>query len=470
MAGLPASHRARRWDVLVLGGALPGLVAAIRLAREGARVLVAEEEGATRGLSILREPFLLPGPSSAGVLDACLEALGVGLRERRAFETRPLSHQVILPDARIDVGPGVRTAAEWVAWGLAKPEAARDLARGLEEAARAEIAAMLKSPVVRPPRRLARLKTPAAGAAAADPMRHLRGLPGELLEATPELAPVLAAELRALGDHAGAAPSPEARARLLGAALLGGGTFHEKGLGLRALLRERLQALHGEFRGLDAPFEFVRLGEHPGIARRGPGDAWLGRLVLVNAPPARLAAALESFDAPVPGFLKDAPAITHRRLKIHLRALREVVPEGMAERAILVGDPAEPDGPGTVALSWHASQRGTRYREAVARVVVPDEPDAWEDAAERVETALARLMPFSANRFKRAPLADPPLWDDEGALADPDPGSAWPAPAPLRAARDSVFVVPREAHAALGTEGDLLLGWRLGDALAELLR
>jgi flavin-dependent dehydrogenase len=51
MRGLPPiasaeSFRVRRWDALVLGGALPGLVAAVRLAKRGARVLMLEEDRA----------------------------------------------------------------------------------------------------------------------------------------------------------------------------------------------------------------------------------------------------------------------------------------------------------------------------------------------------------------------------------------------------------------------------------------
>ena len=45
MRGLPSIEqsgriRTRRWDAVVLGGALPGLIAAIRLGMNGARVLL----------------------------------------------------------------------------------------------------------------------------------------------------------------------------------------------------------------------------------------------------------------------------------------------------------------------------------------------------------------------------------------------------------------------------------------------
>ena len=61
-----AHHRARRWDVVVLGGALPGLVAAVRRGMAQLRVLVVEEESAARAPVLSREPFFLTGGGSDG--------------------------------------------------------------------------------------------------------------------------------------------------------------------------------------------------------------------------------------------------------------------------------------------------------------------------------------------------------------------------------------------------------------------
>ena len=82
MRGLPATSgrnalRTRRWDALILGGALPGLITAIQLGRRGARVLVIEEESSLRSHPALHEPFLMTGSSSRGVLGSCLRELGV---------------------------------------------------------------------------------------------------------------------------------------------------------------------------------------------------------------------------------------------------------------------------------------------------------------------------------------------------------------------------------------------------------
>ena len=76
MRGFPAiasseTHRVRRWDVLMLGAALPGLIAAVRLGQRGLRVLVLEERAA-EGDDFAREPFLLIDAESHGLLAECL--------------------------------------------------------------------------------------------------------------------------------------------------------------------------------------------------------------------------------------------------------------------------------------------------------------------------------------------------------------------------------------------------------------
>src|SRR3972149_5623246 len=59
-----AGTRARRGDAIVLGGALPGLVAAIRLGQRGHRVLVVEE-GAAAGLPAHPRYHFFPGAPAA---------------------------------------------------------------------------------------------------------------------------------------------------------------------------------------------------------------------------------------------------------------------------------------------------------------------------------------------------------------------------------------------------------------------
>ena len=125
MRGLPAvepgaSQRMRRWDAVVLGGALPGLVAAVRLGMRGERVLVLEEDAALSAFAGLREPFLMTGGDGDGVLAACLRALGVPMIDRRRLDSDACAYQIVYPGARVDVGDPAATIEELVAWKIGR--------------------------------------------------------------------------------------------------------------------------------------------------------------------------------------------------------------------------------------------------------------------------------------------------------------------------------------------------------------
>jgi hypothetical protein len=75
-------------------------------------------------------------------------------------------------------------------------------------------------------------------------------------------------------------------------------------------------------------------------------------------------------------------------------------------------------------------------------------------------------MPFSRGGFVRQ-RAPEPVWDSDALLADPAPGSGWPGDCDLRrSSRPPVYSLDRASVAALGFEGEVLLGWRAGDAIA----
>ena len=116
MRGFPAleksqSHRVRRWDALVLGGALPGLIASIALARRGCRVLMLEDSRTARSYAGLREPFHLCGAGAEGILGAALRGLGLPLIDQRRFRTTPEPLQVVTPEARIRLDAAAGAAA-----------------------------------------------------------------------------------------------------------------------------------------------------------------------------------------------------------------------------------------------------------------------------------------------------------------------------------------------------------------------
>jgi hypothetical protein len=453
-----ANVRARRWDAIVLGGALPGLVAAARIAMTQQRVLLVEEEAVARSFAPLRDPFFLGGARTGGVLEACLRELTLPLIERRRIEPDPIAYQVVFPQARLDVGEPELTAEELVTWGLAEPEAAHELVRALEEAGAAEAQALLAAPVVRSAGLRARARS-----VGQRPPRHARGLPAQAKD--PALAAYLEAQVRALSQLAEQPPSPEARARLLGSALAGGAGFRDSSVSLHGLLRRRLEALHVERATLPGGFELVSMGAEAGVLPERSREAWVARSLVLNAPRGVLRAALEAGGHPVPSFLEE-PLPTHRRLVRHWSVSTELLPEGMARRVICVPEPARPaTGGNVVTLAQHPDPRDPRRTDLVGSVVVRDDAEELAEGARRIEAALEGLAPFAVARLEPRP-APVARWDDAGALLDPPRGASWPCEVEIQASsKPRVYALAREGLAGLGLEGELLLGWRAGDLI-----
>jgi hypothetical protein len=157
-----------------------------------------------------------------------------------------------------------------------------------------------------------------------------------------------------------------------------------------------------------------------------------------------------------------------REVRIHVRALREAVPEPLARRAVLASAAAgcgSADCP--ITLLSEPCARGAQFVELVAGAIFPVEHDtgAAEDA---IALGLAALLPVPGNRVRRANALPTPSWDDDTGRFEPGPGS-WPVGLELRASRRAVYRLAREHVAALGVEGEILLGVRAGDAiLADL--
>jgi hypothetical protein len=451
---------ARRWDALIVGSGLASLVAASRLGKAGHRVLVVEEASAKAAFPGLREPFFLGGARDGGVIDGCLRELTLPLIERRRIEEQELALQVVSPDLRLDVGELARTARELVAWDVASPDAATAVVRALAEASEAERKVMLGAPVVRIGRRLARGRPLAPS--------HVRGLPAEAARPPELLAPILAAGVRALSSLAEALPSPEARARLLGSLLAGGAGFSCDPPWLAGLLRHRAESHHVEFRAVSGELEFVESGGEPGLLNAG-GQLWLGRLLVIAAPTTALAASLKT----VPDFV-DAKRTARRRLAVHFRCTVTALPVGMGPRVVLTPGLTPGlgmDSVGPVMLSLHRGAGSADKVDLVARAVVTDAEAALDDGQtrvweERIEERVRGLLQFAEKKLVRQKV-ERPRWDDDDWLEDPPPGQGWPSEIDLRVnGRPPVYRLDRAGIAGLGVEGDLLLGWRGGDAIA----
>jgi len=147
----------------------------------------------------------------------------------------------------------------------------------------------------------------------------------------------------------------------------------------------------------------------------------------------------------------------------------EIVPEGMGARLMLPGPQ------GAVAVTAFPSQTHPDKVDLVARALLEHadpETRAEQEKALQEEIAgrLRALMPFSGDSIRRID-AESPQWDsDDGWLEDPPAGHGWPSEIDLRiSSRPPIYHLDRAAVGGLGLEGDLLLGWHGGDAIAEEL-
>jgi hypothetical protein len=454
--------RARRWDAVVLGSGIHALVAAARLGMAGHRVLVVEEEANRDAFPGLREPFFLAGAREGGVLEEALRSLTLPLIDRRRICEEDVAYQVVGRDLRADVGLPEITAYELVAWGLAKPDEARALLRALAEAGEVERKAMLEAPLVRVGRRGGRSWSAGEGS-------HLRGLPAEARSVDPRLALLLRAQARALGHLPVGVPGPECQARLLSTAFGGGAAFHDGLPWLRGILRKRVESVYGEFRTLSGELRLVSSSGHPAVSLSRTGELWIGRLLVIAAPCSAVAQAHGPEDPP--RFL--APERPRRRRAVvHLRARRHVIPPAMASRLILVDEDAssgETPSVSTLALFERPDER--EWVDLVLRSVILEEEDeeTREAVEERLVERVRELLPFSEDALERRPVQRP-LWDDDDFLEEPPAGGHWPGQFDLRLhGKPPIHVLDRSRVAGLGLEGELLLGWRGGDALAAEL-
>jgi len=454
--------RSRRWDAVILGSGISAMVTAARLGMAGQRVLVVEEEATRTAFAGLREPFFLAGFRDSGILDLCLRELTLSLIDRRRIEEEDISYQLVGNDIRADVGSAEQSADELVAWGVCKPDTANALMRSLGEASEAERKAMLASPLVRIGRRIAR---PRQGFVIEG--SHRRGLPAEAANAAPEITRLMNAQVRALSNLATTTPGPEAQARLLGSVLRGGAGFAAGTPWLHEILRRRVESVFGEFRTLSRKFRLVSVMNQPAIAVQGNSEIWTGRMLIIASPPTALANMLAAKDTP--DFLKLART-TRRRLCVHLRVRRRVLPEGMSKRVILLDEIGPGGAPGAVAtLSVFRRDDDPKWADLVIRSIASEGVDHAEQEQRLLERALA-LMPFHNDQIERIPVKQP-IWDDDHWLEDAPHGACWPGEIDLRVSTKlPIFMLDRSWVAGLGLEGDLLLGLRAGELLEKRLR
>jgi hypothetical protein len=235
---------------------------------------------------------------------------------------------------------------------------------------------------------------------------------------------------------------------------------------LFGLLRSRIEALFGEFRTIGSEFELLSAAGLPAVSPRGESEIVAGRTLVVNAPLVGLRAAT---DGALPNWLH-APEPTCERHQFHYAGPRSHLPPGMAPRVIYVRDPAAAKtGGNTVSLSCHRRREPEGDSVDLIGSVVAERGADTSRLREEVEAGLSDLMPYTGAGWRRV-TSPQPVWDREGLLHDPGPDHCWPSPASLQPnPRVALHVLERSHTAALGFEGDLLLGWRGGDAIASQL-
>jgi hypothetical protein len=95
--------------------------------------------------------------------------------------------------------------------------------------------------------------------------------------------------------------------------------------------------------------------------------------------------------------------------------------------------------------------------------------DALDDehALEDIGRSVMSLMPLGDEGWQRIAVSAP-LWDRSDLLADPVDDA--PSPGLRRPlSRVPAYILDRSQSAQHGFEGDLLLGWQAGDAIATEL-
>ena len=462
-AAADASLRARRWDVVVLGGALAGPRRGGAPRQAGARVLVVEEDEAARHAASCASPSSCPGSRrrrarrAACARSACRRSSGA------TSSTDPVAYQVLLPTRASTSGRPDRRPRSWSRWGLAKPEAARRAASSAiadGRPRRAERASLRSSAI-----RRGGLARPRARRAARRG-RQPRGCPSALAQPPPALAPLLDARMRALANLANArAAARGARAAARRAARGRRAASRGPTRGLRALVRRRLEPLHGEFRALAGPSSSSRSTTTRASRASRQHDAWLGRALVLNAPLGRLARPCAAASARRrAGSTRPAPTA---------RDVRR--PRARAARAVPEPMPAAPcSRPRRRARQRRRRSRCSRSpptrgpavrRAGRAARRSPPTHDAARAAEDASPAGSAACCPSRATAVRARERLPRPLWDDDARARDPARPAAGRTGSSCALSRRAVFPLAREDVAALGAEGDLLLGWRAGDTI-----
>jgi phytoene dehydrogenase-like protein len=502
------------YDAVVCGNELTGLVTAALLGRRGLRVLLLASEAdrpsfEAGGHTLSRAPALLPPVGTATVARVLQDLNCIQIVKRRAPALAP-GMQVVMPHHRFDVGAGDDSMGRELAREFGAERGAIEAALARIAATSAQVDPLLATEITLPPdgfwerREVARLES----------MLPRRGT--DLLAPLPVPHPMRAVVAAPAALSGAVAPSELGRAavslgqaRAFELARQGLNRFEGGEAGLTALFREKLETFSGERRDKLVPVEVVvKRGKATGV-RVHPRDETIGCEHLVWAGSSAALHAICAEKPPRRGPM-GAPGlhVEAYRYSLSLLVRPDALPEGMAERVFLIGDPARPLIEEN-ALAVTVGQPAPRQLEEIpvwVECIVPAPPvDAGPGYLRalrgRVVERLETLLPFFRQHL--VVLASPhdglppelpagalvakaavtTSVGPKGATATSGPrksaaAPAGPPPAPLRPVYagegDSSFDVAALPHATgiknlylagqenlpgLGLEGELVSAW-----------
>ncbi len=483
----------RSYDVIVAGFRPGGLLAGALLAKHGLRVLAINQDGwapVTVGKYTFpshRYPFI--GFDDRELLGGAIDELTIHPNERKHIQASIPSYQVILPGQRVDVYPDERFVSE-----LEREFPRDDVAfSALYDRIRDEAGVFIRAWANKrsePPTPSIVQKIGLRGA----PRRSRPLLPPEtetvgdvlaLMDAPADVRTLVSAQLRTFGYCTDplAVPMPIA-AHLLTSAR--GGIYGDAAgpEPLVSLLSARLKSLQCDVepdeRISSLSFGWGRLQE---VRFKGYEHPFHCDYLVWNAP----FAALETVMAPSmwqKAYHDRLPEPAYERYSIHIALDEVVIPVGMHDHAIIVGDLEKPLDSGNFVFVSMSPQNADHFGPAGTRsltltTIVPWGPDhrtgeKRRDVATRMLTVLKQVVPFM-EQYVRTLFV--PLPEDENDAGDPvfdvgtirarfgpdlGPGPGLP--------HWNLFHAGSEAFPMLGFEGEIAAGILVAEAVLATRR
>lgn len=452
------SRPTRLYDVVVIGNDLPGLVAAALLAKRGLRILHVDhgaphDRHVSGGFRLQSVPMAYPLPRASRSLHAMAEELGVLPMIGRAMTPYAGGLQLLLPSARIALGPAPDSRAAELARAFGA--AGRGLAHEVEQLrslADRSAALFEGAPAL-----------PADGVVERWKASRFAGRASGSLGALPAGPPLLhaIASLHRLSSRLEGEPSALGFSQATAPWLFEPARLPEDGF--VALLRTSIRGHRGDSLGEPgAPACVAEIsierGRFAGVRLEGQDAIHRGRIGLAACP---LDAILPLLSAPR---LRNSLGRLTARLPVdrhvatwNLVVAAEAIPPGLGELAAVTGS----DGAMTLVEREPARREDGRIADGLFAVTASRIASDEDLARRHVDAALEEAMPFHARHLRhqiRAPSTLPIFRSaEDDALAT----------LPIRSPVPRLLIGNLGLLPGLGLEGSLLAGRRIAALAGE---